>query len=609
MGVTLSRGETAPAAAPAPAPAAGPDGEAPVAGVSFLPVRGAVIDHLMHAWQARFTASISPAAVALAFADWAVHLANAPGKQAELADKALRKTLRLLAHAATAAAAPEAPWCIEPLPGDRRFVHEDWRLFPFSLYAQSFLLMQQWLHNATTAVPGVGRANARIVPFVARQILDVFAPSNHPLTNPEVVRAAITSGGQTFARGAANWLDDAAHLASGRPLPGFEAFRVGRELAVTPGQVVFRNELFELIQYAPLTGTVHAEPVLIVPAWIMKYYILDLSPENSLVRFLVGNGFTVFAMSWRNPGAEQRDLGLDDYRRLGVMAALDAVQAICGAAPVHACGYCLGGTLLAIAAAAMARDGDARLATVTLLAAQTDFTEAGELMLFVNESQVAYLEDAMWESGYLDVNQMAGAFQMLRSNDLIWSRLVSHYLRGERPAVTDLMAWNADGTRLPYRMHSQYLRSLLLDNDLAEGRYRVDGRAVALTDIRVPIFAVGTERDHVAPWRSVYKIHILSDTAVTFLLTSSGHNTGIAAGPERPDRSYRIAERGPDARYLDPDTWMATTPARRGSWWPAWTDWLARRSSAEVAARAAAGAPERGYPPLDPAPGTYVFDR
>ncbi|WP_431858062.1 PHA/PHB synthase family protein [Azospirillum sp.] len=611
---TLRKRATAPAIVGTPPATRQPSDTAarapsPAYSFPYLPIRGEIIDRLVHAWQGRFSLAISPAAIALAFADWAMHLGNAPGKQAVLADKAMRKLVRLCTYATAAAVDPRCPPCIEPLPHDQRFSDADWQHVPFNLYAQSFLLLQQWVHNATTDVPGVTRSHARIVPFVARQILDVFAPSNNPLTNPEVVRAAFASQGMSLVNGAANWTEDLMRVMTGQPMPGMDAFQVGRTVAVTPGSVIFRNDLMELIQYAPTTGTVRAEPVLIVPAWIMKYYILDLSPENSLVGHLVAQGFTVFVISWRNPGAEQRDCGLDDYRRLGVMAALDAIDAVRGRRPVHACGYCLGGTLLAIAATAMARDGDDRLKTVTLLAAQTDFTEAGELMLFINESQVAYLEDVMWECGYLDTTQMAGAFQMLRSNDLIWSRLVRQYLRGNRPEVTDLMAWNADGTRMPYRMHSEYMRQLLLNNDLAEGRYRVDGRAVALTDIRAPVFAVGTRRDHVAPWRSVYKIHLLSDTAVTFLLTDGGHNAGIVAGPDRPDREYRITERGPQDRYVDPDTWLATTPARTGSWWPVWVDWLEDRSAPDaIPAPAAPGAPERGYPPLCPAPGQYVLE-
>ena len=324
------------------------------------------------------------------------------------------------------------------------------------------------------------------------------------------------------------------------------------------------------------------------------------------MRYLVAAGFTVFVVSWRNPTAAQRELGMDDYRRLGIGDALDAIGAICGDTEVHACGYCLGGTLLAIAAAAMARDGDDRLASVTLFAAQADFTEAGELTLFTSESQVAYLEDTMWEQGYLDARQMAGAFQLLRSNDLIWSQLVRQYLKGERGPMSDLMAWNADATRLPYRMHSEYLRHLFLGNDLAEGRYRVDGRPVALSDIHLPLFAVATAWDHVAPWRSVHKFHLLTDTDLTFLLTSRGHNAGIVSPPGPGAGSYQVAHRPEEGRYIDPESWAAATPVQQGSWWPVWTAWLAAHSS-PPRSPPPMGAAGRGYPPLAEAPGRYVF--
>jgi polyhydroxyalkanoate synthase len=569
--------------------------------------RTETLDRLMHAWQARLTYSISPAALRLAFSDWVMHLVNAPGKQQGLIEKGARKWARLMLYLAQHARDPDCPCCIEPLPQDRRFRDPAWRQAPFNAIHQAFLLTQQWWHNATTGVRGVSATNERIVEFTTRQILDVFSPANFPWTNPEILTTTISEGGQNFVRGYVNFIADWERAIAGRKPVGSENFLVGRDIAVTPGRVMYRNELMEVIQYTPTTPSVHPEPLLIIPAWIMKYYILDLSPENSLVRYLVSHGFTVFMISWRNPTADQRDLGMDDYRRLGIEAALKVISAIVGDRKVHACGYCLGGTLLSIAAAQMARDGDTRLASLTLLAAQTDFTEAGELMLFINESQVAYLEDTMWEQGYLDTRQMAGAFQLLRSNDLIWSQMVRNYMLGRREPMTDLMAWNADATRLPYRMHSEYLRRLFVGNDLFEGRYQVNGRPIALSDIRVPIFAVATESDHVAPWRSVHKIHLAAETSVTFVLTTGGHNAGIVSEPGHSGRRFRVHLHREQESYTDSETWLATATKHEGSWWPTWVEWLERQSGvADVPP--AIGSPAHGYPLLGEAPGRYVLE-
>jgi len=310
-------------------------------------------------------------------------------------------------------------------------------------------------------------------------------------------------------------------------------------------------------------------------------------------------------ISWRNPDAADRDVAFYDYRKLGVKAALDTIGDIVPDRQVHALGYCLGGTLLSISAATMARDGDNRLKSISLLAAQTDFTEAGELTLFINESQVAFLEDMMWERGVLDTTQLAGAFQLLRSNDLIWSRLTRDYLMGERAARSDLMAWNADATRLPYRMHSEYLRKLFLDNDLAEGRYVVEGRPISLSDIHTPMFVVGTLRDHVAPWKSTYKIHFQVDADVTYLLTSGGHNTGIVAPPDEGGHSYRIKTKVADAIYTGPDEWLKAVEPVEGSWWPEWTKWLAKRSGEPSEPPRMGNRPADGQA-LPDAPGDYV---
>ena len=595
-----------PAATPTPAPAAGPGHDPSFARDSYASTAFAdIIDRSVHAATARFTAGLSPIALTEAYLDWASHLAFAPGKRAQLAEKAFKKSLRFANYAGRCALRQGVDPCIVPLPQDRRFTDPEWQRPPFNLIYQSFLLTQQWWHNAVTGVRGVTRSHENIVAFGARQMLDMYSPSNSPFLNPEILRQTQQQFGMNFLRGAQNFIEDWERHAGHQPPVGAEAFEVGRNVAVTPGKVVYRNRLIELIQYAPTTAKVRPEPVLIVPAWIMKYYILDLSPGNSLVRYLTDQGFTVFMISWKNPGPEDRDLTFDDYRTLGVTSSLDALAAIVPDRKVHAVGYCIGGTLLAIAAAAMARDRDARLATTTFFAAQTDFTEAGELMLFINESQLAFLEDTMWEQGFLEAGQMAGAFQMLRSNDLVWSRMVHEYMMGERAPMTDLMAWNSDATRMPYRMHVQYLRDLFLDNDLAEGRYRAGDLPVALSDIRTPSFVVGTETDHVAPWRSVYKLHLLTDAEITFVLTSGGHNAGIVSEPGHLHRHFRAGTRDADGRYVDPDVWLAETDAKEGSWWPEWAVWLHAHSGAPVAPPKL-GAPASGYGSMCDAPGTYV---
>ena len=564
------------------------------------------LDRSFHYLVSRYTFGLSPTARASAELDWLMHLAMSPGKQLQLMQKAARKWTRLATYIGHCMLRDDgATPCVEPLAQDKRFRADAWQQPPFNIVYQSFLLQQQWWHNAVTGIPGMSKLNQRRMDFMIRQRLDMLSPSNFIATNPELIERTWREAGMNLVRGWSNLLEDWERTINGRPPVGTDEFEVGRNLALTPGRVVYRNRLIELIQYAPTTARAHTEPVLIVPAWIMKYYVLDLTPGRSLIEHLVAQGFTVFAISWRNPDASDRDLSFDDYRRLGVMAAIDVVGKIVPSPKLHATGYCLGGTLLAIAAAAMARDGDDRLASLTFLAAQTDFTEAGELTLFIDESQLAFLEDIMWEQGFLDASQMAGAFQMLKSNDLVWSRMVHDYLLGQRRPTTDLMAWNADTTRMPSRMHSEYLRKLFLDNDLAEGRFRVDDRPIALTDIRAPLLAVGTETDHVAPWPSVFKLNLQMDTDVTFLLASGGHNTGIVAPPGTERAHYRIATKTEADRYVDPETWMALNPPRPGSWWPEWTQWLARHSSGSTSPPPM-GAPGKGLPLLDAAPGRYV---
>jgi polyhydroxyalkanoate synthase len=557
-------------------------------------------DRMAGAGVARATGGMAPTALINAWTDWALHFALSPGKQAGLVDKAVRDATRL------ALGLPREG----PVTGDRRFAAPSWEQAPYRVMRDAFLASEEWWHSATTQTRGVAPQNEAMLSFMVRQLLDAVAPSNFAPLNPEVLTRAKETGGANFVEGALHAIEDAARAVRAQADEAEQVgdYRVGETMAATPGKVVARNRLMELIQYTPTTEKVHPEPVMIVPAWIMKYYILDLTPQESLVRYLVEQGFTVFMLSWRNPDAEDRDYGMSDYLDLGPRAALDAITAITGAERVHAAGYCLGGTLMSIAAAAMARDGDERLASLSLFAAQTDFTEAGELTLFITEGQVALLEDMMWRQGYLESDQMSGAFTMLRSNDLFWTRMVRDYLLGERLKPNALMAWNADTTRMPYAMHAQYLRWLFLENRLAHGRYHVDGRPVSLTDLRIPMIGVGTETDHVAPWPSVYKFQRLTETQTTFILTNGGHNAGIVSRPDHPRRHYRIHTTEHDDRFLDAKTWMDKVPVEQGSWWPAWTRWLAARSG-EPAKPPSTGAAKKGYPILEDAPGSYVLQK
>lgn len=563
-------------------------------------------DRLFHAVMAQFTAGLSPASLAMAYFDWMLHLSQSPGKQKILVEKALRKTTRLGLYAMRNLTDKSCAHCIQPLIHDQRFRSPEWQQLPFCLIYQNFLLIQQWWHNATTGIAGMSAHHEQVVSFTARQLLDMVSPVNFIATNPEVLNAIASQQGKNLIRGAEYLIEDAERMLGGHAPLGVENFRPGKEIAITPGRVVFRNHLMELIQYAPQTPEVFEQPIFIVPAWIMKYYILDLSPHNSLVNYLVGHGHTVYMISWRNPSAEDRDCGMDDYLHLGVLTALnEIIQRESLDVKIQAVGYCLGGTLLAMAAAWLAQQKNKNIASLTLLAAQTDFTEAGELRLFIDESQLDYLDDMMWNQGYLDTRQMAGTFQLLRSNDLIWSRMVNLYLLGKREVMTDLMAWNADATRMPFRMQSEYLRQLFLNNDLFQGRLKVNDQTIALSDIELPTFVVATETDHVAPWRSVYKINLAISGDVTFLLTSGGHNAGITSEPGHPRRHYKIGLCPHADRYTDPEAWLQVAHYVEGSWWPAWTAWLERAQSQHAATQIA----EPVMQELPAAPGDYVLQK
>lgn len=559
------------------------------------------IDREAAAQLGRIAKGLDVRRIALAYMHWAVHLGMAPGKTAQLFELWMRQNAALGNFALRSALQDEADRAIEPDPSDRRFTDKGWRKLPFSLFEQYYLLRRAWWNEATTHVSGLSARNENLVNFYTRLGLDSVSPYNFPWLNPEVLRTTWEDKGTNLLRGARALTRDVLRDRTGKPPKSLERFQVGDNLAITEGKVVYRNRLIELIQYTPTTNRVHPEPVLITPAWIMKYYILDLSEGKSMVRYLLDQGHTVFIISWKNPEQEDRDLGMEDYRRLGPMAALDAVNEIVPDRKVHALGYCVGGTLMTITAAAMARDGDERLATLTLLAAQTDFSEPGELRLFINDAQLNWLDGVMWKKGYLGKAKMVGAFKLLRANDLLWQPFVNTYVLGKELPSIDLMAWNADATRMPYTMHTEYLERLYLHNQLAQGKYEVEGAPIALRDISIPIFSVGTESDHIAPWRSVYKIELLTEPeSLTFLLTSSGHNAGIITPPGHPRRHYRMTTRGRKERFMSADEWLEGTEPQQGSWWPAWQKWLKSYSGNKVAPPAMGEA-------LADAPGTYVF--
>jgi polyhydroxyalkanoate synthase len=559
---------------------------------------------------AQWTGGLSPQAFGGAWLNVLTRLAVSPGRQAALARSAVQKSLALAQFAGTSlGGGPHQPEAAGT-PYESRFSDPAWAKFPFNVLAQTFLAASGWAREAVKNVPGAAAAAENIVSFTVRESLELVAPDNYLPTNPQLIEKTVQENGRNLLHGMKHLAEDVVRAFRGQGPVGVEHYTVGEQVAATKGKVILRTPLMELIQYSPQTPTVFAEPVLVVPAWIMKYYILDLSPKNSMVNYLTGLGHTVFMISWKNPTAEDRDVTMDDYLTQGVLAALDAVNAVVPRRKVHAVGYCIGGTLLAVAAALLAGRDDERLASATIFAGQVDFSEPGELSIFISPAQLAMLEAIMWKAGVLDSRQMGGAFQLLRTYDLLWAPSVGTYLRGERAGLNDLMAWNADGTRMAYRMHTDYLHQLYLNNDLAEGRYVALGEPISLSDITVPMFVVGTETDHVAPWRSVYKAgRLVRSSDYTFCLTSGGHNAGIISGPQHPKRRHRVHQAKAGTRLLSPDRYLEKVEPLPGSWWPTWARWLEERSAARKVTPPAMGAPKKKLKPICAAPGTYVLAR
>ncbi len=586
-----------------PSVAAGRAADAPSRAASSASTKAGVLRDL-RAQLAALTGGMAPDDYLKAWWEWYLNLASHPPRQAQLAHSAYEKLLDNWQFLTRAAGGEQLP------PGHENLGFGDnaWNVWPFNVYARTYANWASWWQQALSPPAAATDPHLARVNFAGRMLLEAASPANFLHTNPELLKRTAAESGHNLVRGLKNWLEDAQRALNGSGrVPGSEHFQVGRDVAVTPGKVIFRNRLIELLQYSPQTPSVYAEPVLITPAWIMKYYILDLSPRNSLVRYLVEKGHTVFMISWKNPDAADRELSLADYVKLGFLEALEEVRRAVPRERVHAVGYCIGGTLLAIGAALLAAEGDASLASLTLLAAQVDFSEPGELSVFITPSQIAMLEAMMSKSGVLESERMGAAFAMLRSRDLMWTPAVNQYMRGERPQLNDLMAWNADGTRMPWRMHSEYLERLYLKNELAQGTFTLNDTRVDLSRIRVPMFVVGTETDHVAPWRSAYKIRGLTRSPdYTFLLTSGGHNAGIVSGPVHPKRRHRLLTWKNATTTLSPDDWLKHAPLHEGSWWPAWEQWLTEHSSArqKPGRSPATRGDDRGA--MSDAPGTYV---
>ena len=491
---------------------------------------------------------------------------------------------------------------IAPAQGDRRFRDSEWQdneIFDF--IKQSYLLAANALQSMVANLHGIPEQERRRVEFYTRQFADAFAPTNFPFTNPEVVRATLASHGENLVKGLDNLIAD---IERGRGelaiRQSADAFVVGENIATAPGKVVFRNRLIELLQFAPTTAEVYARPLLIFPPWINKFYILDLRPENSLIRWLVDQGYTVFVVSWANPDSELAQMGFEDYMRDGIFAALEAVKAATGVEDPNCVGYCIGGTLLAATLAYMAAKNDTRVHSATFWAAQTDFSEAGDLAVFVDEAQLEAMEEQMkGAGGVLDGAKMAGTFNMLRANDLIWSFVINNYLLGKSPMPFDLLYWNSDTTRMPEKLHLSYLRQCYKDNALAKGRMMLGGVKLDLSKVKVPVYLQSAREDHIAPANSVFKATKLFGGPVRFIVAGSGHIAGVINPPAAKKYQYWTNSKKTETI----DGWRAGATEHPGSWWPDWHNWLARLSGEKIAARH----PGDGkLPVLGDAPGDYV---
>jgi polyhydroxyalkanoate synthase len=509
--------------------------------------------------------------------------------------------LKLLGHSTTPV--------VEPAKSDKRFRHEDWEEhFLFDYIKQSYLITARWLHTAVANVEGLDEHTRKKVDFFTRQYIDALAPSNFALTNPEVFRETIASGGQNLVRGLNNLLDD-IERGNGKlkiSMTDSKAFELGVNIATTPGQVVFQNDLMQLIQYEPTTAKVSKRPLLIIPPWINKYYILDLREKNSLVRWCAAQGLTVFVISWVNPDERHGAKDFEDYMLEGPLAALDAMEKATGEKDANVLGYCLGGTLLASTLAYLAAKKEKRIASASFMASLINFTGAGELEVFIDEEQVASLERKMNERGYLEGAHMANTFNMLRSNDLIWSFVINNYLLGRDPFPFDLLHWNQDSTRMPAKMHSFYLRNMYVKNKLREpGGISLAGTPIDLSKVTVPVYFVSAIEDHIAPWKTTYDGPRLLGAKARFVLSGSGHIAGMINPPAANKYGYWTNDKLPASA----EEWFKDAQQHQGSWWNDWLAWLGPYLGPPVSAREVGKGGRGRLRALEPAPGSYARQR
>jgi len=491
---------------------------------------------------------------------------------------------------------------VEPEKGDKRFSAPDWQQNAvFDALKQSYLLAATTLLKTARGIERLDEHQQHKLMFYLRQFLDAISPTNLMFTNPQVIHETISTGGQNMVKGMEHLLRD---FKSGQiKMTDTDAFAPGRNLALTPGQVIYRNKLIELIQYAPTTEQVYTIPLLFIPPWINKYYILDMQPQNSFIKFLVDSGFTVFIISWKNPDASMEEITFEDYMTLGPLTALDVVKEITGSQKVNIVGYCIGGTLLAMVLSYLTALGDKTANSATFFVSLLDFREVGDTAVFIDEPQVTYIEGQMMERGYLDSRSMASMFNMMRANDLIWSNVVNNYLLGKEPPAFDLLYWNNDGTRMAREAHSFYLRNTYLENNLVKpGKIVLKDVPIDLKRIRQDIYAVGAQQDHIVPWKAAWQISQLVSGKVRFVLGGSGHIAGIINPPSKGKGAYWVS----DKPAASADEWLEGAKNQQGSWWTNWLEWLMPRSG-ELKEPPSLGS--KVHPPITPAPGTYVLEK